>query len=386
MRDLAELRKFYAPEFVFGRQARRLSGRHAANLGARRVLVVTDPGVAAAGWTAEVIDALLGEGLVPIVFDAVTPNPRVHEVLAGAALYRDEGCNAIVAVGGGSPIDCAKGIGVVTANGSDVSRFEGVDEVPLPGPPLLCVPTTAGSGADVSQFAILCEPQRRLKFSIVSKKVVPDVSLVDPETTATIPAFLACCMGLDALTHALEALVSNAASPLTDLHALEAVRLAAGALPRVASGGADDETLAAMSLATLESGLAFSNASLGAVHAMAHAVGERFDAPHGLCDALLLPIVVEFNYDDAAFAYDRFAEALGLDLRGMGPPERRETLVAALRRLLALLGVEGSLADLGARTADIPDLARNAMADCCMVTNPRRPTQRDVEALYEQAL
>ncbi len=380
------LRKFYAPEFVFGPGARRLAGRHAANLGARRVLVVTDPGVVAAGWTGDVLASLDAEGLERVVYDRVTPNPRVHEILDGAELYRREGCNAIVAVGGGSPIDCAKGIGILSANGGQIRDYEGVDEVPLPGPPLVCVPTTAGTAADISQFAIVSDPERRLKFAIVSKKVVPDVALLDPDTTATLSPFLTACTGLDALTHALEALASNAASPLTDIHALEAIRLATSALPRVVRDPADAEARADAMLASLEAGLAFSNASLGAVHAMAHSLGGYLDAPHGLCNALLLPHVVAFNHADVPEAYERAARAMGLDLRGVPSGGRRDALVGALLDLERRVGFDTRLADVGVHPTDLPELAKHAMADACIVTNPRRPVQRDLEALYAEAL
>lgn len=182
-----ELRKFVAPEFVFGLKARFLAGQYVRNFAVNRVLLVSDPGVAAAGWTEDVMDSLRESGVEYSVFDRVSPNPRNDEVMAGAEAYRDCGCQAIVAVGGGSPMDCAKGIGIVSSNLAHINEFEGADRIPVPGPPLICIPTTAGSSADVSQFAIIGDPERKVKMAIVSKMLVPDAALIDPETLVTMP-------------------------------------------------------------------------------------------------------------------------------------------------------------------------------------------------------
>lgn len=182
-----EMRKFVAPEFIFGIGARHRAAFYAQNMQARRAFVVTDPGIAAAGWLDELTENLHESGVETVVFAAVTPNPKDHEVMAGAQRYRDEGCDVIVAIGGGSVIDCAKGIGIVSANGGHILDYEGVDRIPRPGPPLICIPTTAGTAADISQFAIINNTDRHYKIAIISKSVVPDVALVDPETTTTMP-------------------------------------------------------------------------------------------------------------------------------------------------------------------------------------------------------
>ncbi len=225
MANNLELRKFVAPEYIFGVGARRLAGRYAKNLGARKVLVVSDPGVVAAGWTGDVIESLEEAGIAYALFTGVTPNPRAEQVMAGAEFYAAEKCNALVAVGGGSPMDCAKGIGIVSSNKRHILAFEGVDQVRVPMPPLICVPTTGGTSADVSQFAIISNPLEKVKFAIISKSVLPDLALVDPVTLTTMDPFLTACTGLDALTHGIEAFVSNASSPITDLNALEGIRL-----------------------------------------------------------------------------------------------------------------------------------------------------------------
>ncbi|HOV67382.1 MAG TPA: iron-containing alcohol dehydrogenase, partial [Methanoregulaceae archaeon] len=256
------LNKFVAPEFVCGEGAHRLVGRYASNLGGKRVLLVTDPGVIAAGHAASVGDVLEEVGVDHVLFDGVSENPRVNEVAEGARLFCAEGCNALVAVGGGSPMDCAKGIVVVAGTGRPIEEFEGVDRIDRPGPPLLCVPTTAGSSADVSQFAILSSPGRRLKFAIISKSIVPDVSLLDPDLLCTLPPRLTGSTGLDALTHAVEAYVSTGASPITDLFALSAIRRLATFLPLAVQHPGNAVYRNETMLASLEAGLAFSNASL----------------------------------------------------------------------------------------------------------------------------
>ncbi len=381
-----ELRKFFAPEITFGAGARFAAGRFAANLGLERVLLVTDPGVRAAGWADQVAARLEQAGIAYSVFADVTPNPRAEEVMAGARVFQQEKCDGLVAVGGGSPMDCAKGIGIVSSNGGHILEFEGVDAVRVPMPPLICVPTTGGTSADVSQFAIITDLEERTKIAVISKAVVPDVSLVDPETLTTMAPYLTACTALDALVHAIEAFVSNASSPLTDPHALAAMRLVSAHLVASMQRPDDLELRAQIMLGSLEAGLAFSNASLGANHAMSHSLGGLLDLAHGECNAMLLEHVVAFNHAAAAERFDRIGEAIGLDLRGMTAQGKREAICAEIRRLRRTVGVETSLGAAGVDRSDVPALARNAMRDPCMVTNPRRPSQRDIEVVYEEAL
>ena len=378
-----DLRKFVVPEFIFGVGARYLAGRYARNFGARKVLVVSDPRVIEAGWTKQVTESLAAERLPYTVFSQVTANPRAEEVMAGVEIYQSEGCNVIVAVGGGSPMDCAKGIGIASANKRHIFDFEGADQVPLPGPPLICVPTTSGSSADVSQFAIITNLARRVKIAIISKTVVPDVALIDPVTTTTMDASLTAFTGMDALVHAIEAYVSNASSPITDLHALEAVRLVTGNLLQAIANPTDVGLRGQMMLGSLHAGLAFSNASLGAVHAMAHSLGGFLDFPHGETNAILLEHVILYNFDTVPDRYRCIGQAMGLD---MGTGDEREALVEAVRRMRKAVGVDQSLRQIGLHEEEIPELAHKAMQDSCMVTNPRRPTQKDIETIYGNAL
>jgi alcohol dehydrogenase class IV len=384
--DAGSLRKFYAPEFVFGEGALDLAGRYAQKLGITKALLVTDAGVLAAGWPAAVLESLEKADVRSAVYSAISPNPREHEVAAGAGFYRKHACDGLLAVGGGSPIDCAKGIGIVVANDRPVLEFEGVDGVPVPMPPMLSVPTTSGTAADISQFAIILDSVRKVKIAIISKAVVPDLSLIDPRTIQTMGPQLAADTGLDALTHAVEAYVSTGSSPLTDVNALEAVRLIRRHLLAFLRDPEEPEARAGMMLASLQAGLAFSNASLGAVHAMAHSLGGVLDLPHGACNAMLLASVIDYNFPAAPRRYGQIAEALGVTVAGLDGDALKQALLKAVCELRQNAGSGARLSNYGVTAADLPSLVRNALQDPCIATNPRIPAARDIEAIYERAL
>jgi alcohol dehydrogenase class IV len=382
-----DLRKFVTPEFVFGRKARRLAGRYARNLGALKAMVVSDPGVNAAGWTGEILDGLETLGIPHSLYLDVSPNPRSEEVMQGARVYAQEACNLLLAVGGGSPIDCAKGIGIVSANGGDILDYAGVEAIAAPSPPLICVPTTGGTSADISQFCIITDLRHHNKITIVSvsKTMVPDVSLIDPETLTTMPSELAAHTGFDALSHAIEAYVSNASSPITDLFALEAIRLISAFLMRSIAEPANLEWRRQVMLGSLNAGLAFSNAGLGISHAMAHALGGWLDRPHGLCMALVLPVGVRFNFETVPERYTAIAAAMGLTVRPADRPGVLSALTEELERLRSSLGISRTLRQVGVLREDLPTLARNAYHDACLATTPRVPTLAEIEELYERA-
>jgi len=384
--NLSQLRKFVSPEIIFGAGCRHHVANYARTFGARKVLLVSDPGVIAAGWVGDIEASLQAQGIDYCLYSDVSPNPRVEEVMAGAERYRSEQCDVIVAVGGGSPMDCAKGIGIVAAHGRHILEFEGVDTIRVPSPPLILIPTTAGSSADVSQFVIISNQQERMKFSIVSKAVVPDVSLIDPETTASMDPFLSACTGIDALVHAIEAFVSTGHGPLTDPHALEAMRLINGNLVQMIANPQDIALREKIMLGSMQAGLAFSNAILGAVHAMSHSLGGFLDLPHGLCNAVLVEHVVAFNYSAAPDRFKLIAQTLGIDCRGLNHNQVRQRLVEHLIALKHAVGFHETLALHGVGSSDIPFLSQHAMDDPCILTNPRTSSQRDVEVVYGEAL
>ncbi|MCP8686973.1 alcohol dehydrogenase-like regulatory protein ErcA [Marinobacterium sedimentorum] len=384
--ELSNLRKFVAPEILFGAGARKTVGNYARTFGARKVLLVSDPGVQKAGWVADVEQTLRESLIEYVVFTDVSPNPRSEEVMRGAALYASEGCNLIVAVGGGSPMDCAKGIGIVSSHGRHILEFEGVDTLTVPIPPLILIPTTSGTSADVSQFAIINDEFERVKISIVSKSVVPDVSLIDPETTMTMDPFLTACTGVDALVHAIEAFVSTGSGPMTDMHALDAIRLINGNLADLIRHPDDLQLREQVMLGSMKAGLAFSNAILGAVHAMSHSLGGYLDLPHGLCNAMLLEHVIDFNYRETPDKFKVIADTLGVDVRGMNSSEIRKRLMQRVIGLKQEVGLKESLGVFGVNVSDIPSLSKNAIKDPCILTNPRKSSRRDVEVIYEEAL
>lgn len=356
------------------------------NFGADNVFIVTGPHVITAGWTKDVMESLDAEGIPYTVFSDVTPNPRDFEVMNGAELYRQSGCNAIIAIGGGSPIDCAKGIGIVVSNNKHILTFEGVDTIPVPPAPLICIPTTAGTGADVSQFAIINDTTRKVKIAIISKKIVPDIALVDPVPLTSLTAELTAHTGMDAITHSVEAYVSNASSPVTDTLALEAISQMSRYLLKAQENPGNIEYRNQTMLGSLLGGLAFSNASLGAVHAMAHSLGGFSDLPHGACNSILLEPVIDFNFLACPDRYEAIGKELMMDSTGHTPEEIKRNLISAIRSLRKSLGDTKTLSDMGVTKKDIPELAKNAKRDPCLATNPRKPTLEEIERMYEHAL
>jgi len=381
-----EPRKFVVPEFVIGEGSLNLVGQYAGNFGAKKVFLVTDPGVISCGWVKKVQASLEKAGIHYVIFSDVTSNPKDVEVMAGAEKYLHEQCDVIVAVGGGSPIDCAKGIGIVVNNNEQISTFEGVDQILIPTPPLICIPTTAGSSADISQFAIITDTVRKIKIAIISKAIVPDISLIDPVTTTTMPEKITMYSGIDALVHAIEACVSVASSMITDLLALEAIRIVRKNLKSAIEHPLDINFRNSMSVGSLLAGIAFSNASLGLVHSMSHIIGGYYDLSHGLCNGILLGYVFDFNFESASEQYLRIAKMLGLDLNGLSYDQKKSKIREELISFIKSLGITQSLSEIGVKKEDIPFLTRHVLNDPCLVTNPKEPSSKDIENIYERAL
>ena len=382
----AALVKFHAPEIVFGPGSLGEAGFAATRLGARRPFVVTDPGIIEAGWVDELLDHLTDVGLRPRIWSAVTPNPKDHEITAAYDAYREHEGDVIVGIGGGSCLDAAKGVAVLAGNGGNILAYRGVDQLHDAIPPLLMIPSTSGTGADVSQFCIVTDTERAVKVTIMGRALVPDISITDPRLLATMPTALSAATGLDALTHGIEAFVSLAHNPLADIHALSAVRGVLGHLRMTVDKPAEQPARCAMAEASLNAGLAFSNAILGATHAMSHQVGGLLDAPHGVINGVLLPHVVRYN---ARATPDRFLDvalAAGLPVHGMPGEDAAEVLAERIRRLSDDVGVPAGLSALGVTEQDVPVLALNTLEDACLTTNPRSASVREIEALFRAAL
>ncbi|TNC21527.1 iron-containing alcohol dehydrogenase [Amycolatopsis alkalitolerans] len=382
----AELAKFHVPEVVFGPGSLAELGHAARRVGARRPFVVTDAGLIEAGWVEEAENHLRVAGLRPVVFSGITPNPKDHEIQAAYERYASAGADVIIAVGGGSCIDAAKGVAILSGNGGTILGYAGVDRVVQPIPPLVMAPSTSGTGADVSQFAVITDTTQHTKITIISRTLVPDISIIDPRLLITMPDELNAATGLDALTHAVESFVSRAHNPLTDQHALHAATLITRNLLRTMVEPKAADPRIAMAQGALEAGMAFTNAILGITHAMSHQVGGLLDAPHGVLNGVLLPHAIRFN---AATEPDRFvplAAATGLDVTGKPAAEVAEQFACRVRQLADAVGVPRRLSALGVTEDDIGTLSRTTLQDACLATNPREASAADVAALFRQAL
>ncbi|MEW6349428.1 MAG: iron-containing alcohol dehydrogenase [Thermodesulfobacteriota bacterium] len=385
MREEDSLLKFEAPEIIYGIGALAQIGQCARRLGGERIFLVTDPGVIQAGWVDEAIRVLDEEDLKYVVYDNVVTNPRDFQVQDGVQIYNSGNCDVIVAVGGGSPIDTAKGIAIVVTNHGRIHDYEGCNEITQPIPPLVCAPTTAGTGADVSQFAVITDTERRSKMTILSRAIMPDISLIDPRLLQTKPADLMAATGMDTLTHALEAYVSSLSWPLTDPHAIHAIELVKEHLVQ-AVRFKNVQALEGMSIACLESGIAFSNAILGAVHALAHPLGGMFDIHHGVANSVLLPVVVRQNLEYSVEKYARVASAMGVDTSGMTTEQAAQSVLLEIEQLIEVLELPRRLSSLGVSPEDIPTMAAMAQQDICMQTNPHCYSIEEIEQLYREAL
>lgn len=351
----------------------------------RRALIVTDAGLARAGVADKVAGLLAREDIQSVVFDGAKPNPTVSNVEAGLAMLREHQCDFVISLGGGSPHDCAKGIALCATNGGHIADYEGVDQSKKPQLPLVAINTTAGTASEMTRFCIITDEKRHVKMAIVDRNVTPLLSVNDPALMVAMPQGLTAATGMDALTHATEAYVSTAATPITDACALKAVTLISQNLRRAVSHGDDMAARENMAYAQFLAGMAFNNASLGYVHAMAHQLGGFYDLPHGVCNAVLLPHVEEFNASVSAARLRDIAQAMGEKVDGLSAEEGAKAAIAAIRRLSKDIGIPAGLEALGAKTSDIPTLAANAMQDACGLTNPRCAEQAEIEEIFRRA-
>lgn len=361
-------------------------GKQAKIIGGTKALVVTDKLLVKIGIADKIINLLKESGIEPVLYDGVLPNPTVKNVHDGVDLYKKEGCDIIVALGGGSPIDCAKGIGLVATNGGSIKDFEGLDMSEKNTPPFIAVNTTAGTASEMTRFTIITDTDRHVKMAIVDWHVTPTVSINDPELMVSMPPSLTAATGMDALTHAVEAYVSTIATPVTDSAAIKAIQLVSRYLRPAVANGDNMEARDKMAYAEFMAGMAFNNASLGNVHAMAHQLGGFYDLPHGVCNAILLPHVESFNMIACPERFADIAVAMGENIEGLSVIEAADLAMESIKRLSQDVGIPSGLKGLGVKEEDLPTLADNALKDACGLTNPRIATKDDIIQIYKSAM
>jgi alcohol dehydrogenase len=379
---------FFIPTVtLMGIGAHKEIGNQIKTLGAKKPLIVTDKGITGAGITEKIVNMVKEDiGVTCAVFDETVPNPTDNNVHDGLEVYKSNGCDSIISLGGGSPHDCGKGIGIMATNGGKIHDYEGVDQSAKDMPPFIAVNTTAGTASEMTRFCIITDTSRKVKMAIVDWRVTPTVAINDPLLMAGMPPALTAATGMDALTHAVEAYVSIAATPVTDACALKAISLVAGNLRAAVANGADMIARDQMAYAEYLAGMAFNNASLGHVHAMAHQLGGFYDLPHGVCNAILLPHVSQYNLIAKMGRYGDIARAMGENLEGLSTRAAADVALDAIKTLSADVGIPSGLAELGVKEADLKTMAENAQKDACGLTNPRCPTLEDVIQIYKNAL
>jgi len=371
---------------LIGPGCARETGTRAKSLGAKKALIVTDAGLHKLGVPDIIAGYIREAGLEAVIFAGAEPNPTDINVADGIKLYQREGCDFIVSLGGGSSHDCAKGIGLVTAGGGNIRDYEGVDKSSVPMTPLISINTTAGTAAEMTRFCIITNSSNHVKMAIVDWRCTPLIAIDDPRLMIGMPPALTAATGMDALTHAVEAYVSTAATPITDACAEKAIALIGEWLAKAVANGESLEARAAMCYAQYLAGMAFNNASLGYVHAMAHQLGGFYNLPHGVCNAVLLPHVCEFNLIAAPERFARIAALLGMNTAGLNINDAAQSAIAAIRHLSASVGIPSGLTALGVKTEDHEVMAHNAQKDACMLTNPRKATLAQVIAIFEAAM
>ncbi len=379
---------FYMPQMsLMGPDAIKELGAELNARNFKKALIVTDKVLVGINLVDNLTRELDTHQINFVIFDGVKPNPTEANIEDGLALLKAEDCDLVISFGGGSPHDCAKGIALLATNGGHIRDYsKGVHLSAKPQLPLVTVNTTAGTAAEMTVFTIVTNEEGETKYPIVDKNLLPIIAVNDTELMVAMPKSLTAATGMDALTHAVEAYVSSIASPITDAAATKAIELIANNLEAAVNDGEDREARDAMQYAEYLAGMAFSNASLGYVHAMAHQLGGVYDLVHGLSNAILLPDVSRFN---AVAKADRFADVariMGVDTTGMSDSEAAEAGIVAIEKLSAAVGTDQKLADLGVKEERLEFMAINALNDPCSLTNPRKATTEEIIEIFKKVM
>ena len=354
--------------------------------GFKKALVVTDKDLLKFNVSQKVTDILDKEGLEYEIFSELKPNPTVENVKDGVEAFKNANADYIIAIGGGSSMDTAKAIGIIINNPefADVVSLEGVAPTKNKCVPIIAVPTTAGTAAEVTINYVITDEEKRRKFVCVDVHDIPVMAVIDSNMMASMPKSLAAATGMDALTHAIEGYITKAHWELTDMFHIKAIEMIARSLRDAVNGVAEGKDT--MSIAQYVAGMGFSNVGLGIVHSMAHSLGAFYDTPHGVANALLLPYVMEYNADSTEDRYRDIAKAMGVTgTEDMTTEEARKAAVEAVRQLAIDVGIPQKLTEIGANRDDIQALSELAMADACTPGNPKDPSLEDIKAIYEKA-
>lgn len=371
----------------FGAGARRMIPEEVKRRGFKKALVVTDNDLVRFGVVRLVTDVLDAASIPYAIYPDVKQNPTVANVTAGVEAYAVSGADFMIAIGGGSPTDTAKAIGIITNNPefADVVSLEGVANTRNKSVPVIALPTTAGTAAEVTINYVITDEANVKKMVCVDPNDIPVLAIVDAELMCTMPKSLTAATGMDALTHAIEGYITKGAWEMSDMFELKAIEMIARHLPAAVADGNDLEARNGMAVAQYIAGMGFSNVGLGAVHGMAHPLGAFYNIPHGVANALLLPYVMEFNQSAATAKYRQIAEAMGCCTRGMTDEAAATAAVDAVKQLSLQVGIPQKLSEIGVKAADLERLAQSAFADVCTPGNPRDVTTADLLALYRKA-
>ena len=372
----------------FGAGARKELPGVMERLGLKKALVATDKGLIKVGTSKMVTDILDEHGIPYEIYSEIKPNPTVKNVQDGVAAFKASGADCIIAIGGGSSMDTAKGIGIVTTNPefSDVVSLEGVAPPKNKSIPIIALPTTAGTGAEVTINYVIIDETKQKKMVCVDPNDIPAVAIIDPELMYSLPKGLTAATGMDALTHAIEGYITKGAWALSDMFEIEAIRMINENLVTAVEEPTNPKGREGMALAQYVAAQAFSNVGLGLVHGMAHPMGSLFDVPHGVANALLLPTIMEFNMPCCIEKYGVIARTMGVDTSGMSAEEAAQAACDAVKALAIKVGIPQHLTDLGIKESDIPALAQQAIEDVCTPGNPRDVTLEDIVELYKKVL
>ena len=381
---LQTLFEFHNPTRVLhGAGSRARLGQY---LQGQKALIVTDKGLVQAG-VVEMLTSILDQAKIAYsIFDGALPNPPANCVHAGERLYKKEKCTAIVALGGGSPMDVDKMIGVIATNGGRIDQYLGIDKVANDIPPLYCIATTYGTGSEVTQFAVLTNPKTQNKDPVISDKIAPLIGILDPELCVALPASVGGPTGMDALTHAIESYTNLLATPITEGIALQAIRLIGENLRLACANDHELQATENMLIASMLAGVAFAQTRLGNVHAMSHPAGAQYGIHHGLANAILLPYVMEFNMPARLGKFATIAEALGSDTTGLDEREAAQLAIDGVWDLNEDLRIPAKLSAYGVKKAGIKKMSAAAMKSGNVAVNPRKTRQEDIEAIFSKAI